>query len=108
MWDDMTTQELTPREVTRELRRLSALIDKANEKLYGNGNQGLAEMTRVNIDTLERLEKRFEKHLQDLESQEKEKKDDEKFTKRLFLGALFTNSLAILGGLLALLRYLLS
>lgn len=103
MWDedDMTTQELTPRETARELRRLSGLVDKGNTYLFGNGaSKGLDEVTRNIEDSLTRLEKRFEAHEQ--ASIEKAKKEDENstFYKRLIIGALVTNSLTILGVLL--------
>ena len=72
IWDDddyMTTTELTPKEVSRELRRLSVIVDRVHKYLFGNGEKGFDETLRettarqINIAAaLDKLSDSFEEY----------------------------------------------
>ena len=80
--ENMTTEELTPRETTRELRRVSIAIDKITKHLFGNGEPGQDELIRNTSNAIDRLEISFEeyKKLQEEAKATREKSREESKT----------------------------
>ena len=97
--EDMTTQELTPKEVSRELRRLSDAVNKSTKFLFGNGDS-------IGIDEIIRnLSKGFDDFKKRQENEKKEVEDNRRFYKRLIVGALVTNAIIFAGTLFGWLLY---
>jgi hypothetical protein len=60
--ETVTTEELTPKETTRELRRVSIAIDKITKHLFGNGEPGQDELIRNTSNAINRLETNFDEY----------------------------------------------
>lgn len=87
--DDMTTQDLTPRESARELKRLATAVDKVTKYLFGNGEKGMDEILRKTDETLDKLVKSFDDYKNEQISKEKsiqkQRDDNQTWIKRTII-----------------------
>jgi hypothetical protein len=71
--DDMPTEELTPKEVSRELRRLTAEVNKITKHLFGNGEKGQDELIRNMSTAMEQIKNDFSDYKKNQITEEKER-----------------------------------